>query len=248
MWHTMKNNDCGRFTYSPGQAGESSQTFCLDTHLSELAKSNPTQELSYYKDNEMESCQSSQSGTMSEPSTEDLGVDQLMFFAEDSPVRTSVRQVKERELPESVRGYGRSMRDSLKRCGLNMSLPKTLHAFALEDLELSSKIWPRWGIMLDGECSELGMSVRRIKETESGYLATPMRSDYKHYSANQDYHRRRVARSIDFPSHIAVNFGTHGKIHPNCSEIAMMWPAGWTDLKPLVTDKFQKWQNLHGKY
>jgi hypothetical protein len=101
------------------------------------------------------------------------GADQLTFFAEDSPAKTSVRQVKEQELPENVRDYGRNMRDSLARCGLDLSLPKTHLCFALGDLELSSKTWPRWGIMLDGELSELGLSVRPIKETECGSWPTP---------------------------------------------------------------------------
>jgi len=84
-----------------------------------------------------------------------------------------VRQVKEQELAESVRDFGRNMRDSLERCGLNLSLPKTHLCFALGDLELFSKTWPRWGIMLNGECSELGMSVRHISETECGSWLTP---------------------------------------------------------------------------
>ena len=27
----------------------------------------------------------------------------------------------------------------------------------------------------------------------------------------------------------------------------MGWPEGWTNLEPLETDKFQQWQNLHGR-
>ena len=35
---------------------------------------------------------------------------------------------------------------------------------------------------------------------------------------------------------------------PELSEWLMGWPTGWTDLKPLETDKFQQWLLLHGKY
>jgi len=35
--------------------------------------------------------------------------------------------------------------------------------------------------------------------------------------------------------------------HPTHSEIRMGWPTGWTELKPLETDKFQQWLRLHGK-
>lgn len=155
-----------------------SLTSYLDTIQSERVKLNPTQEMSYSPDNETDTCQTSQYGTMYAASTEHPGEDQLMFFAEDSPAKTSVRRVKAQELAESVQSYGRSMRDSLARCNLDLSLPKTHLCFALGDLELSSKTWPRWGIMLDGELSELGLSVRPIKETGCGFLLpTPDASD-----------------------------------------------------------------------
>ena len=35
---------------------------------------------------------------------------------------------------------------------------------------------------------------------------------------------------------------------PELSEWLMGLPTGWTDLKPLATDKFQQWLLLHGKY
>ena len=35
---------------------------------------------------------------------------------------------------------------------------------------------------------------------------------------------------------------------PELSEWLMGLPTGWTDLKPLETDKFQQWLLLHGKY
>jgi len=38
-----------------------------------------------------------------------------------------------------------------------------------------------------------------------------------------------------------------GKLNPMWVEWLMGWPLGWTDLKPLETDKFQKWQDEHGR-
>jgi len=40
---------------------------------------------------------------------------------------------------------------------------------------------------------------------------------------------------------------TGGKLNPMWVEWLMGWPLGWTDLKPLETDKFQKWLDAHGK-
>jgi hypothetical protein len=39
-----------------------------------------------------------------------------------------------------------------------------------------------------------------------------------------------------------------GKLNPTWTEWLMGWPLEWTDLKPLETDKFQQWQQQHGKY
>jgi hypothetical protein len=38
------------------------------------------------------------------------------------------------------------------------------------------------------------------------------------------------------------------KMPVSASEMLMLWPIEWTDLKPLATDKFQQWQQLHGQY
>lgn len=38
-----------------------------------------------------------------------------------------------------------------------------------------------------------------------------------------------------------------GKLNPPWVEWLMGWPIGWTDLKPLVTDKFRQWLHSHGK-
>ena len=40
--------------------------------------------------------------------------------------------------------------------------------------------------------------------------------------------------------------GRTGKLNPTWVEWLMGWPLGWTDLKPLETDKFQQWLQQHG--
>lgn len=39
---------------------------------------------------------------------------------------------------------------------------------------------------------------------------------------------------------------TGGQLNPTWVEWLMGWPIGWTDLKPLVMDKFQEWLQAHG--
>ena len=39
-----------------------------------------------------------------------------------------------------------------------------------------------------------------------------------------------------------------GQLNPFWVEWLMGWPIGWTDLKPLEMDRFQKWRDSHGVY
>lgn len=41
--------------------------------------------------------------------------------------------------------------------------------------------------------------------------------------------------------------GNGGKLNPTWVEWLMGWPLGWTDLKPLETDRFHKWLEQHGR-
>jgi hypothetical protein len=49
---------------------------------------------------------------------------------------------------------------------------------------------------------------------------------------------------------IAEEMGMDGRgsLNPMWVEWLMGWPLGWTDLKPLETDKFQRWLDEHGKF
>ena len=44
-----------------------------------------------------------------------------------------------------------------------------------------------------------------------------------------------------------LNAEVGGQLNPNWVEWLMGWPIGWTDLKPLETDKCQLWQESHGR-
>ena len=46
---------------------------------------------------------------------------------------------------------------------------------------------------------------------------------------------------------VIIDGATGGTLNPMWVEWLMGWPLGWTDLKPLETDKFQKWLEQHGK-
>jgi hypothetical protein len=297
-WHIQ---NLTHSTSSQEQEAAFSVISYLDTIQSELAKSNHTQETFCSQDSVTESFRTSPSGTTWQPSTEIHGAEQLTFFAEDSHAKTSLQQVKEQELQENVRDYGRNMRDSLERCGLDLSLPKTHHCFGLGDLELSSKTWPRWGIMLDGGLSELGLSVRRTSATGCGSWPTPTtmetlppkspkalhkeatqarpgRSrpanlrDCVHPEQMDAWNGSQIQRKYLTPQANEDAAGTpagkmqkmlgnseavmgktprewkKGTLNPSWVEWLMGWPIGWTDLKPLATDKFRNVQLWHSTF
>jgi len=41
---------------------------------------------------------------------------------------------------------------------------------------------------------------------------------------------------------------TTGRLNPPWVEWLMGWPVGWTDLKPLETDRYRQWQKQHGEF
>jgi hypothetical protein len=45
-----------------------------------------------------------------------------------------------------------------------------------------------------------------------------------------------------------LNAEVGGQLNPTWVEWLMGWSAGWTDCAVLVTDKFQQWQNSHGRF
>jgi hypothetical protein len=165
----------------------------------------------------------------------------------DSPAKTLVSQEKEQESQESVVDSGKSLHELLARYDQPTSSWRTAQYSLAGDSELFSETWPKWGMMLNGECWGLSMPEHLIRENAYGYLPTLNTKDSRGTSSNMEYHQRRVDRNMDFSSWVAVEFGTTGKIHPECSEIVMGWPKGQTALEPLAMDKFQQWLHSHGE-
>jgi hypothetical protein len=81
------------------------------------------------------------------------------------------------------------------------------------------KAWPT----PDANCGQRGTQPEWIPKRKSGQTAQ--------YTINQ------AVRDQE---------GVGGKLNPMWVEWLMGWPLGWTDLKPLEMDKFQKWLEQHG--
>jgi hypothetical protein len=82
--------------------------------------------------------------------------------------------------------------------------------------------------------------------------STPTATDYKGAPSLALVNERNAnfSRGVRLPEQIALRSQQEvgGTLNPTWVEWLMGWPLGWTDLKPLETDKFQQWQQQHGVY
>ncbi len=228
------------YTYLQEQGEESSAECFSDIPRYVLSRLNLTAEKSYSKDNEMESCQNSQSGMMLPHSTELRGEEKSMSSAGDSHVKTSVPPARVQELKENEVDSGKKWQGLLVKYDQDMFLSKTVLCSEQEDSALFLKTLPNWGIMQDGELFQLRMPALYTREKGFGFWQTPTRGDYRGASHGAKFGVRKknfdqwnVGRKSAYPN-------------PPVLEELMMWPIAWTELNPLGMDKFQQWQHSHG--
>ena len=212
----------------------------------------------------------SQSGMIFKPLTENLGEELLMSFLEVFHAKTLVPQEKAQELKESGQECGKKWQGSFTKYDQNMSMWKTPQCSFIEDSVWFLDSWPRWGLMRHGECWEHQTLELNITEREFGLLPdgvnffhTPTTGADGGSNSRKALKKRKEAiwPTPTTPSgggnaggsgahKNAIKNGTYipSSINPNLYEWLMGWPQGWTDLKPLETDKCHKWLLLHGSY
>jgi hypothetical protein len=262
------------YTYLLEQGEESLAASYSDIPLSVLSRLNLTQEKCCSKDSETASCQSSQYGMMSAPLTESRGEERLMSSAEDFHAKTLVSQEKEQESQESVVDSGEKWHASFARWDRDSRSWKTRQCSLFEDLTECLAIFPRWGMMHNGELWELAMLAHLTEENESGLWPTPRscsamaatitpesawnekrnpnletivgRRMWGNPKAQDSRHALTDRGKSNLGEQVA---GLHngGKLNPNWVEWLMGWPIGWTDLKLLEMDKYQQWLHSHGE-
>jgi hypothetical protein len=131
-------------------------------------------------------------------------------------------------------------------------------------------------MMRDGELWEQLTQVPRTDEIESGLWPTATASDSKNtanrtatrHNPNSKHHSGTTlvdavriwptptaqdCKNNGAPSQMhrntkPLNAEIGGSLNPTWVEWLMGWPLGWTDLKPLETDKFQQWLHSHGEF
>jgi hypothetical protein len=209
-------------------------------------------------------------GMTYKPLTDDLGEALLTLYRGVSHAKTSLPQEKEQGSRESEAECGEKWRGSFTRYDPDSFSWKTHQCSLLEDLDKFSETWPKWGLMRNGECWEQQMSELRTSETESGLLPTPNARDWKDGKTAGKRKSPGLGVVVHWPTPRTPSGGPDnsanklrpsghqgttnlqgavgGKLNPMWVEWLMGWPLGWTDLKPLETDKFQKWQDEHGRH
>ena len=208
-------------------------------------------------------------GMMFKPLTEQVGEELLMLYQAAFRAKTSLPQAKVLELTESGQECGEKWQGSFAKYDPSSSLWKTHQCSLIEDWEQFSQIWPTWGSMRNGACWERQTLGLNTTEREFGLL--PDNDKFFHTpttgsSGGSNSRKAMQKRGVTWPTpttgtgggnaggsgvrRTAKENGTYvpSLINPNLQEWLMGWPQDWTEIKPLETDKYRKWRQLHGTY
>jgi len=232
------------YIYLQEQAGESSAECFSDIPAYVLSRLNLTAEKPCSNASETESFQSSLYGMMSAPSTEGRGVGLSMSYVEEVHAKALVRReqtilpLEGLELMAEALSFFTNTSELLAKFNRTFVSGKILQQLPLKGLKRCSPVLTRWGITREGECLSAEATVRTTKESGCSLLPTPTSHNSK--EGNYPAEHRRNTKTL------AAQIG--GKINPEWNEWRMGWPIGWTDLRPLGTDKFQQWLHSHGEH
>lgn len=178
-------------------------------------------------------------GTMYAPSTDDRGAELLMWFRAASHAQTSAQQERKPASTERQADYGWRWRESFAKYDHSSSSWRTRQCSLIEGLDEFSETWPRWGLMLDGECLDLTTWAPTTAAKGVGSWPTPC-----HGSSRWGGTFQEVGGSQN-----KLRGTPTGKLYvnPDFWESLMGWVIGWTGTAPLGTDKTREWLRLHGE-
>jgi hypothetical protein len=235
---------------------ESLQDICSGGEQLPLLKSKIIHAEFYCNGKLMDSYLDSLSGMTFVHSMESLGEEKSMSSQEDFLVKTLVLQEKAQDSMEKGRDSGEKWQGSFAKYSQDSCSWKTHQCSLLGDLDEFLETWPQWGLMRDGECWEHQTLERSMKGNESGLWPTPtVCGNYNRKGASKTSGDGLATAVAKWPTPTAHNaketnspsealrneptlaYRVGGKLNPTWVEWLMGWPLGWTDLKPLETDK-----------
>ena len=222
--------------YSPVQAGESSEGTFSDGEPSVPSSEIHTPQAYLPADRMTEFSRLSRSGMTFGLLTANRGEGVLMWYLEGSRAKTSAQPGEVQESTGSGRDSGERWRELLVRYDRATSSWRTHRCLFPEALPWFSVTLPRWGMMRDGVCLERLTLGLRTNERGSGLWPTPTAHNAKEGAYPAEFERRTLT--------LGAMIG--GKPNPLWTEWLMGWPIGWTDLRPLATDRYRQWRHSHG--
>ena len=212
----------------------------LDGEQSAPLNGNPTPQAYCAPDRMTKFSRLSRFGMTYKPLTENRGEELLTLYREAFLAKTLAQpeRVQESQAPDPQ--CGSTWLASLAKYDHSTSMWKTAQCSLLEDSMSFSLTLPRWGLMQDGALYPQPTLVQTISERGFGLgqYVTPTTRDYKGMSGSGFRERHGINHNL------ADCLG--GVPNPMFVEWLMGWPLGWTDLKLLEMDKYQKWQEQHG--
>ncbi len=105
-----------------------------------------------------------------------------------------------------------------------------------------SEMWHGGDIL--AQIKQTPSSFRRSPKGVEMTFPTPRASDSKGSGPRGSKSQIHMEARSYLCATVATEAG--GQLNPNWVEWLMGWPIGWTDLKPLETDKFRQWCEKHG--
>ena len=261
-------DDCENSRCSPGQAAASLAGTCSDGGPCAPSSTTPTPQAYLWRDRTTDAWSRFPSGMKCAPLTDGRGADVLTWYLAAFPARTSAQQDEAPESAANGPDSGWKWRESSVKYDPDSRLWKTRQCLLLGDSEWFSEIWPRWGLMRDGECWELPMSARPSFARGSGLFPTIRSTDGERggrgdliqaIRGNPNSHYRMFptptvndSKNNAAPSQLernsqALNVQAGGSLNPTWVEWLMGWPLGWTDCAASATDKFRQWRRSHGE-
>jgi hypothetical protein len=225
--------------FSQALVEEYSVDTSLDGEQSAPLNGNPTQQAYCAPDKMTAFSRLSRFGMTYKPLTESRGEDLLTLYRAGFHAKTLAQLEKGQELTESAAGCGEKWRASFTKYSPNSRSWKTHQCSLFGDLEPFLETWPQWGLMRDGECWEQTPLGLVTIEKEFGYWPTPTASDWKAAGKLEMLKRQGDKYGAGHQNRPQYHYARkyNMKMPLAAQEILMKWPLGWTDLKPLATDK-----------
>lgn len=179
-------------------------------------------------------------GTMYAPSTDTIGAALLMWFRGAFLAPTLAQPERKPESAEKQVGFGWKWRESFAKYDRGTFSWRTRQCSLIEGWDEFLATWPRWGLMLDGECLDLTTLAPTTAANGAGSWPTPC-----HGSSRWGGTFQEVGGSQNKLRGTPI-----GKLYvnPDFWESLMGWVIGWTGTAPLGTDKTREWLRLHGGF